>query len=375
LSGGVTGTGNLFLKANSTGGVTMSGGANNIGTITNSGTGTATTTFSGLVNTNVTGVTQASNTSPLTLSTTTTTLTVNAAGTTLTSSGSALFSVTTGINGTGNLNLVNNAGGNIVISGAPTNAGSLFLNANSTGQISVSSFAPGAVGTPTVINQGSGTGGVLIVGAIGANVTGGVIQNSATSTLTLTGASTYTSGTVVSAGTLALNGASLGGTGVSVAPGAQLAIQSNVTLGSTLSSSLTVSGGGILSLLDGAPNTLTINSATAGATVLTLGGASGSPSILNMEIGSSADAIVLGGLLKALVNPGGVTLNISAFGALAANSYTLISAAGGGLLNTNGTVGGLSLYNLVSNVGASLSLSSSTDTALILTVPPTSWAE
>ncbi|MGC3968974.1 MAG: autotransporter-associated beta strand repeat-containing protein [Pirellulales bacterium] len=72
-------------------------------------------------------------------------------------------------------------------------------------------------------------------------------------------------------------------------------------------------------------------------------------------------------MLKALVNAGGVNLNITAYGALATGSYTLISAPGGGLLNTNGSTG---LFNLLpSSVGGTLSLSVS-DTAVILNVTP-----
>ena len=52
---------------------------------------------------------------------------------------------------------------------------------------------------------------MTISGIIGGNVTG-VVQNSATSTLTLSGNNTYSSGTTVSAGILKAGVASVAGT-------------------------------------------------------------------------------------------------------------------------------------------------------------------
>jgi len=69
ISGGVTGTANLAIQANSTGGITFSGGSvNPTGSITNSGTGTGTTTISSEIGSNVTSVTQSGSNSTLVLS-------------------------------------------------------------------------------------------------------------------------------------------------------------------------------------------------------------------------------------------------------------------------------------------------------------------
>ena len=69
VSGGVTGTANLAIQANSTGGITFSGGSvDPTGSITNSGTGTGTTTISSVIGSNVTGVTQSGSNSTLVLS-------------------------------------------------------------------------------------------------------------------------------------------------------------------------------------------------------------------------------------------------------------------------------------------------------------------
>ena len=69
FSGGLTGTGNLTLNANASGApVLQTNPVNMIGTITNSGTGTNTTTISAVIGTNVIGVVQNSTNSVLKLS-------------------------------------------------------------------------------------------------------------------------------------------------------------------------------------------------------------------------------------------------------------------------------------------------------------------
>jgi uncharacterized protein (TIGR02145 family) len=65
-SGAISGTGNITFG--DTGNSFLSGSVNNIGTITNSKTSTGTVTISGIIGTNVTGITQNSATSALTLS-------------------------------------------------------------------------------------------------------------------------------------------------------------------------------------------------------------------------------------------------------------------------------------------------------------------
>ncbi len=69
LSGSISGTGNIIMNGTGSSDVTLSGASINMaGTITNQGTTTGATTISGVIDSNVTGVTQNSATSQLTLS-------------------------------------------------------------------------------------------------------------------------------------------------------------------------------------------------------------------------------------------------------------------------------------------------------------------
>ncbi|HNX68287.1 MAG TPA: autotransporter domain-containing protein [Candidatus Omnitrophota bacterium] len=185
LTGGITGAGNLTLDATAGNAITLSGtSVNNTGTITNSGAGNATNIISGGVGANVTGITQNSTTSGLTVQTTA--LTVNTAGTTLTNAaGGAALTVSSAVAGTGNLTLKNNSN---LASGVTLGA------VNNTG---------------TVTNSGTSTGTSAVTGVIGTNVTG-VVQNSATSALVLSGTNLYTGTTTVTAGILRA-GAAAGG--------------------------------------------------------------------------------------------------------------------------------------------------------------------
>ncbi|MCX5810336.1 MAG: filamentous hemagglutinin N-terminal domain-containing protein, partial [Proteobacteria bacterium] len=212
LRGGMTGTGNLVINGSgTTAAVTLSTNTvNNTGTITNSGTNTGTTTISGGVGTNVTAITENSTTSALTVSGA---LTVNSAGTTLTNTaGTKLLTLSGGVSGPGNLVLKNDSamGNGITLSTtAVNNAG-------------------------TVTNSGAGAGSTLISSIIGTNVAG-VVQNSGTSGLTLSGANTFTGLTTVSAGTLTLSGgAAIANTGALdlSTSGAALTLSTNETIGS-----------------------------------------------------------------------------------------------------------------------------------------------
>ncbi|MCE0496604.1 MAG: autotransporter-associated beta strand repeat-containing protein, partial [Methylacidiphilales bacterium] len=93
-----------------------------------------------------------------------------------------------GITGTGNLTLISDNSASVILSGASVN------------------------NTGTITNEGTGTSGTTISAAIGSSVTG-VIQDSATSSLTLTHANTYAGGTTVTTGDLIVGNASALGTG------------------------------------------------------------------------------------------------------------------------------------------------------------------
>ncbi len=177
------------------------------------------------------------------------------------------------------------------------------------------------------------TATTTISGAIGqSGGTRGFIKGG-TGTMILTGAETYTGQTGVTGGNLTVNGGSLAGTAVNVSAGATFLVKGNYTIGTSGNGSVTVAGGptttgGILSLVDGTLNILTINNATAGATALTLGGTAGNAAQLSMDIG---DQIILGNGLLASIGAGGVTLNLNTATPLTGTTQTIISAPGGGL--------------------------------------------
>jgi len=95
--------------------------------------------------------------------------------------------------------------GVLTLSGGVTGAGNLILNNNSTNAAGITISTASLDNTGTITNSGIGTGGTTISSVIGPAVTG-VVQNSATSALTLSGANSYGGGTIVNAGTLALSG-------------------------------------------------------------------------------------------------------------------------------------------------------------------------
>ena len=130
-----------------------------------------------------------------------------------------------GSTGTGNSFAL--SGGNL----GSTGTANLTLSAMGTQGITLGSTAINNTGTIT--NAGSGNGTVTISGAIGTNVSR-VVQNSSTSTLTLSGANTYSGGTTVSAGVLSITSTSAlpswsTNGGYSVAGGASLAVYNAVT--------------------------------------------------------------------------------------------------------------------------------------------------
>jgi fibronectin-binding autotransporter adhesin len=153
-SGNVSGTGNLTLKvmgSNTGSAVVLSGASiNNAGTITNNGNSSVATTatISGNLGGSVTALIENSKNSAL--------------------------SVTGNITLSNTLALTNKAG-TLTVSGATSGSGNLT-------------------------NNGAGSGGTTITGNISGSV--GVIENSSNGPLNLYGQNTYTSPTIVSAGTL-----------------------------------------------------------------------------------------------------------------------------------------------------------------------------
>jgi autotransporter-associated beta strand protein len=326
LSGGVTGTGNLDINYSATaltGAVTFSTNPlNMVGTITNRGNSTATTVISGGIGANVTAVTQNSTTSALTISTTA--LTVNSVATTLT----------------------NTAGTKILtLSGGTTGTGSLILNNNSAlaAGITVSTLSVNHTGTIT--NSGSGAGDSTISSVIGTNVTG-VIQNSATSQLILSGANTFTGGITVKSGIVrfATLGTSVGGSGNTMTLGntsgsdaATLQFQTSVTydpvpitVAAGSSGTLTISG----STTTGAPvitgavtlnNNLTVGNTITGVTTGTLTLQGGMTGTGNLTISSAATSA---GVITFSTNPVNIVGSITNSSVGATGAVTFSSVIG-----------------------------------------------
>ena len=271
FSGGVTGTGNLTINSTGGGGNTTfsTASVNHIGIITHSSTVGTGGVISGGVGSNVTAINQNSATIGLTINTNA--LTVKSTGTTLNSGNAGAFSVTSAVAGTGDL----------------------ILNANSTGVIGLAAVNHAG----TITNSGTGTGTVTISGTIGTNVTG-VTQNSATSTLSLTGINTYAGVFTLGTGTV-----SVGSVGNGLAAG-NLGAASNATSnlifdGGTLA--ITGSGSSDRAFTINAGKTATINVAGsqsfAGAT-----GAATNGTLVKLGAGTLA-------LTGASTFTGGLTIN------------------------------------------------------------------
>ena len=311
VSSSVDGTGNLVLNNNNStvtsGGITLSGTVNHIGTITSSGNGTGSTLISGGVGSNVTTITQSSTTSALTIQTNA--IAVNSNATTLANNsagGSSLFTVTSGVIGTGNLVLNNNG---VVSNG-----------------ITIATTALSFSGT--LINSGVGSGGNLISAALGSGISN-VTQNSATSSLTLSGINTNFNGSVtLTSGTLLLSGSqSLGGNGSVTGVGGAL----NIAAGTTLDGALI------------ATNISTVNAETWNGD-FTLGGGA--------TFGLGTGAITLG------------AANVKVSNASSANKTTTIGGTVTGVSNLTVAANGNCDYvfsGLVNNVGTITNSGTGTD--------------
>ena len=177
FSGGFSGVGNIAFNGTGTNGstITLSGASvNNTGTITNIGTGSGSTaTISAVIGANVTSIAQ-QGASPFTISSL---FTPTAATNTLVSTGAGLWTFSGGIAGTENLTFTNNSTGGITLSTTAVNP------------------------TGTITHTGASFGTTTISASIGSNVTG-IVQNSATSPLVISGTQTYTITPTVTAGVL-----------------------------------------------------------------------------------------------------------------------------------------------------------------------------
>jgi len=316
FSGAISGTNDLTLTEVSSNALTLSNASiNNAGTITNTGVGTGVTTISGVMGASVTGVVQNSATSNLkfsginsnfsggviikagtlvlgnsTASAGTGTITIGdstgTANAILRNDNSITYpntiTVATGSSGTAtissaaaatysgavtlnkNLTLTNaTGGGDLALSGAISGAGNITISSVGTKTVTLSNAVGGINNTGTITNSGAGSGTVTISGIIGAEVTG-VIQNSATSQLTLSGNNTFTGKLYI------MNGTVLGSTNAT-AFGASTAADS-ITLGCKAadtatcgSANATLTSSGSLTFV----NPITVASGTSGTLKIT----------------------------------------------------------------------------------------------------------
>ncbi|MFA6094553.1 MAG: LamG-like jellyroll fold domain-containing protein [Candidatus Paceibacterota bacterium] len=211
--------------------IIQSSALNNTGTVSNVSTGTGGLDISSIIGTNVTSVIQNSSTSLMTLSGnntytsglyiskgtvlgTTFNTAYGAGSVTLGDSSGGTNNATLSLghgrtfanpiilasNVTGVLSLFLTNGYTSAISGVVTGVNNLVINSASNGTLTLSGLSLNNNGTIT--NTSAGTGGVVISSVISPNVTG-VIQNSTSSTLTLSGNNTFSgAGLIIKKGTV-----------------------------------------------------------------------------------------------------------------------------------------------------------------------------
>ncbi len=153
----------------------------------------------------------------------------------------------------------------------------------------------GYTSEPTFTISGGGTGGTYVTTMgqpAGITTSGGGLSKSGSGKLTLTGASTYTGATTVSAGTLALEGASLA---------SSITVNSGALLGFALGSPATTTGA--VSFVSGSKVKITGTPTLSSYTLLTASSFNGTP-VMNVAI-SGYELVVVGTELKLNASAGG----------------------------------------------------------------------
>jgi autotransporter-associated beta strand protein len=269
------------------------------------------------------------------------------------------------VNAVGNLT-ANLSGGTTTVGGVATIGTLSSGTANLNGATSaVTTLTGGTVNlggsTALTVNAGTYAGGMA---------GGGSLTKAGATTLTLTGANSYTGNTTVSTGVLNIQHASALGTtaaGTTVASGAALQLQNNITVGAealTLSGSGVASGGalnnlsgtntfgGLITLgaatrINADTGTLTLSNTgtiTGAGFELTLGGAG--DIVVDSIIGTGAGNLIKDGAGTVTLNAANTftgtttiqagTLKLGAANALGSTSSIFINDVAGALLDLNG---------------------------------------
>ncbi len=231
------------------------------------------------------------------------------------------------------LNLTNSsATGLITLSGGITGAKNLALNANAGGGITLSTGSVNNGGSIT--NSGSGAGITTISGIIGTNITG-VVQDSATSQLVLSGANLFSTGVTIKKGTLvAGNNAAALGTGTVLLGDTSGSNDATLSIanGLTYANSITVQAGSssnTLAITAGALNKAVLSGGITLNNNLTLnltapGGAGGVSTTSTLPYLTVSGAI--GGTGNLTLNASGLGITSNAGGQPVASAYTISGA-------------------------------------------------
>jgi autotransporter-associated beta strand protein len=243
------------------------------------------------------------------------TITLNGNGTTLTFGGNVTAQTNVAGNG---LLTVNGAGNTLVL-------GSLVTNTNTTAR----TFTIG------------GTGNVTVNGAISGGNTGEAIVKTGNGTLTLNGASSYSGGTAINAGTVQISGSgNIGNTSAAVTMGTgtsgtigtvgNLVVNTNVTSGamSVQSNTATTTGSDVALLSIANGKTLTLSSLAVGVST------SGNVATTNTALGTGSSP----GALGTLTVNGNVTFGPTTNNATY-NSTTAVDLSGLSNFNQTATSG------------------------------------
>ncbi len=221
-----------------------------------------------------------------------------------------------------------NAAGGITLSGAIDGAFNLTINNRVAGGMTLSNTVGGVNNTGTISNVGIGAGTTLISGNIGSNVTD-VIQNSATSALTLSGTNTFTGGVDLMAGTL-----TLGSTTALGATGGALTITGGTTLNSSVANLVNANNNAVV--MNGDFTFTGTQSLNLGTGAVSLGSTAGARQITVTANTLTLGGVVSDGVATGLTKAGAGTLVLGAD-----NAYTgaTIISAGTLQLGTGGTTG------------------------------------